>query len=44
MKPAAATLLFIAGLIFGAIVHDMDMVRNFNKAGDAKAWTGEIKK
>ncbi len=28
---------------FGAIQHEADLSRNFNKTGDAKAWFYEIK-
>lgn len=43
MKYLIVPLLFITMYIIGAICHEADLARNFNKTGNAKAWFFTIK-
>ena len=35
--------IFLFGFFLGAVCHEKDLSRNFNKTGNSKAWFYEIK-
>lgn len=43
MKEFFLILLFGAGVLLGAVLHEHDMARNFHRDGDAHAWFVTIK-